>query len=276
MPAARDLDPMAGRNQAFGAEVRRLRLEAVLTQAELGARIGYSSSQVGAVEIGKRPPTTQFITRSEEVFGPGLRKLWAELSRHKDMAPKWFRPWLDEEAEAVSLKTWQPLVVPGLLQTEAYARVLLRCEPGFGHEQVETLVAARLDRQEILNRTSPPMYLVILDEGVLSRPVGSPKIMREQLSHLVKAAEAPHITIQITPLGANPGLNGAIVIAQASDRQRHTVYLETVGQPVVSSNPDLIATVTMKLDALRAESLPRSASLELIRKMVEKWTSRLN
>jgi len=276
MPAPRDLDPTAGRNQAFGAEVRRLRLEAGLTQEELGRRLGYSSSQIGSVEIGKRPPTTQFLTRSEEVFGPGLGKLWAELSKYKDRAPKWFRPWLDEETEAVSLKTWQPLVVPGLLQTEAYARVLLGCEPGFCQEQVEALVAARLDRQELLNRTNPPMYLVILDEGVLSRPIGGPEIMREQLSHLVKAAEAPHITIQITPLGANPGLNGAIAIAQASDRQRHTVYLETVGQPVVSSNLDLIATATMKLDALRADSLPQGASLELIRKMVDKWTSRLN
>ncbi|WP_051751716.1 helix-turn-helix domain-containing protein [Streptosporangium amethystogenes] len=276
MPAPRELDPKAGRNAAFGVELRRLRLEAGLTQEELGNRIGYSTSQVGSVEVGKRAPTEPFIAGCETVFGPGLREVWADLSKHKDRAPKWFRPWLDEEAEAVSLKTWQPLVVPGLLQTEAYARVLLRCEPGFGHEQVEALVAARLDRQEILNRTNPPMYLVILDEGALSRPIGGSEIMREQLTHLVKAAEAPHITIQITPLGANSGLNGAIAIAQASDRQRHTVYLETVGQPVVSSNSDLIAMVTMKLDALRAESLPQGASLELIRKMVEKWTSRLN
>lgn len=81
---------------------------------------------------------------------------------------------------------------------------------------------------------------------------------------------------QPSRFGTNLGLNGAIAIAQASDRQRSTVYLKTVGQPVVSSSSDLIATVTLKLDALRAESLPQSASLELIRKMVDKWTSRLN
>ncbi|MEU6998691.1 helix-turn-helix transcriptional regulator [Nonomuraea sp. NPDC046570] len=217
MPAARELDPNSGRAAAFGAELRRLRLAAGLTQAELGQRVGYSPSQIGSVEIGKRQPTEQFITECEKAIGSGLRDLWASLSKHRDESPTWFGPWLAEEDKARALRTWEPLVVPGLLQTEDYARALLRCEPGTRHDQVEALVAARLARQEILTRTNPPMYLVLLDAGVLSRPIGGQGVMKEQLSRLLEAADTPHITIQVAPLGANPGLGGGIVIAQAPD-----------------------------------------------------------
>lgn len=274
MPAARKLDPNASRAAAFGAELRRLRNEAQLTQAELGRRAGYSASQIGSVEVGKRPPTEQFLTECEKVIGAGLRELWASLSGHRDSAPTWFAPWLEEEEQAQSLRTWQPMVVPGLLQTAAYAQALLERESGFDREQIEALVAARLARQKILTRTNPPRYLVVLDEGVLSRPIGGPEVMREQLERLLEAAQAPHITIQISPLGASPGLSGAIVIAQARNGPRHTVYLETAAEPVVTSNAGVLAVVSMKLDAIRAESLPHSASVEFIGKMVDKWTSR--
>lgn len=274
MPAARKLDPNASRAAEFGAELRRLRSEAVLTQAELGSRVGYSPSQIGSVEVGKRPPTDQFITECERVLGAGLRELWASLSGHRDSAPTWFTPWLQEEEQAQSLRTWQPLVVPGLLQTPAYAQALLESESGFDCDQIEALVGARLARQKILTRTSPPRYLVVLDEGVLSRPIGGAEVMREQLERLLQAAGAPHITLQICPLGASPGLSGAIVIAQAPNGTRHTAYLETAAEPVVTSNAEVLSVVTMKLDAIRAESLPHSASVEFIGKMVDKWTSR--
>ncbi|MEV6149019.1 helix-turn-helix transcriptional regulator [Nonomuraea sp. NPDC052129] len=274
MPAARKLDPNASRTAAFGAELRRLREEAGLTQADLGRRAGYSASQIGAVEVGKRSPTEQFLTECEKALGAGLRELWASLSHHKDSAPTWFAPWLEEEEQAQSLRTWQPLVIPGLLQTAEYAQALLEREMGFGPERIEALLAARLARQKILTRTHPPRYLVVLDEGILSRPVGGPEIMREQLVRLLDVAQAPHITIQISPLGANPGLSGAIVIAQAPNSTRHTVYLETAAEPVVTRNAEVFAMVTMKLDAIRAEALPQSASVEFIRKMVETWTSR--
>ncbi|MFC4011329.1 Scr1 family TA system antitoxin-like transcriptional regulator [Nonomuraea purpurea] len=272
MPAARKLDPNESRTAAFGAELRRMREEAQLTQAELGHRAGYSSSQIGAVEVGKRPPTEQFLAECEKALGPGLRELWASLSRHRDTAPTWFTPWLQEEEQAQSLRTWEPLVVPGLLQTADYARALLEGESGYDGERIDALVATRLARQKILTRTNPPRYLVVLDEGVLSRPIGGPGVMREQLEQLLEAARAPHITVQICPLGANPGLSGGIAIAQALNGTRHTVYLETAAEPVVTSYAAVVELVTMKLDAIRAEALPKRASVEFIRKMVEKWT----
>ncbi|MGW4800910.1 helix-turn-helix domain-containing protein [Nonomuraea sp. NPDC004297] len=272
MPAARKLDPNASRTAAFGAELRRMREEAQLTQAELGRHAGYSSSQIGAVEVGKRPPTEQFLTECERALGSGLRELWASLSRHRDTAPTWFAPWLQEEEQAQSLRTWQPLVIPGLLQTADYARALLEGESGHDTERIDALVAARLARQQILTRTNPPRYLVVLDEGVLNRPVGGPAVMREQLERLLESARVPHITLQVCPLGANPGLSGGIVIAQALTGTRHTVYLETAAEPVVTSYAEVVELVSMKLDAIRADALPQRASVEFIRKMVEKWT----
>ncbi|MFK4043173.1 helix-turn-helix transcriptional regulator [Nonomuraea wenchangensis] len=272
MPAARQLDPNESRTAAFGAELRRMREEAQLTQAELGRRAGYSSSQIGAVEVGKRSPTEQFLTEVEKALGPGLRDLWSSLSRHRDTAPVWFAPWLQEEEQAHSLSTWQPLVVPGLLQTADYARALLESENGYDLERIDALVAARLARQRVLSRTHPPRYLVVLDEGVLSRPIGGPDVMREQLERLLEATHVPHITVQICPLGANPGLSGGIVIAKAPNGTRRTVYLETAAEPLVTSHAEVVEMVTMKLDAIRADALPQRASVEFIRKMVEKWT----
>jgi transcriptional regulator with XRE-family HTH domain len=272
MPAARKLDPTASRAAAFGAELRRMREEARLTQAELGCRAGYSPSQIGAVEVGKRPPTEQFLNECEKALGSGLRELWASLSHHRDNAPTWFAPWIQEEERAQSLRTWEPLVVPGLLQTADYARALLESESGYDSERIDALIAARLARQKILTRTNPPRYLVVLDEGVLSRPIGGAAVMREQLQKLLEAARVPHITLQICPLGANPGLSGGIVIAQSLNGARHTVHLETAAEPLVTSYTEVVELVTMKLDAIRADALPQRASVEFIRKMVEKWT----
>ncbi|MFE0151356.1 DUF5753 domain-containing protein [Nonomuraea sp. NPDC059007] len=180
---------------------------------------------------------------------------------------------MEEEEAATALFSWAPMVVPGLLQTRAYAQVLLRCEPGTRPEQVNALVESRLARQAILTRTDPPIFRVLLDEGVLSRPIGSTEVMREQLERLSEAIETPHIALQIVPLGASAGLNGAIAIAQSSVRRTQAVYFETAGEPVVTSNSSVVTQATMKLDAIRAEALPRTASAELIRKwLVEKWT----
>ncbi|SDH76817.1 Helix-turn-helix domain-containing protein [Sinosporangium album] len=273
MPAPRTLDPNASRAAAFGAELRRRRTEAQLTQDELGLRAGYSGSQVGAVEVGKRSPTPEFIGGCEKALGPGIREFWASLSGHRDKAPRWFTPWMTEEEQASAIITWEPLVVPGLLQTESYARALLKAERRYGEEEIQALVEARLARQQILTRTKPPRYLVLLDEGSLSRPIGGAEVMAEQLRRLLEATRAPHVTIQIVPLGANPGLSGAIVVAHAANAQRHTVYLETAAEPVVTSAPETVATVTVKLDAIRAGAYPLNASIEFIGKVLERWTS---
>ena len=130
-----------------------------------------------------------------------LRELREQLRDHLKSGsfPGWFDRWLDAEATAKALRTFELVAVPGLLQTEAYARAMPGTQLMATADEIEEMVAARLARQAILGRDRPPTFWVILDEGVLRRPVGGPKVMPEQLQHLADAARRPNIVLQIIP-----------------------------------------------------------------------------
>ncbi|MEU0517280.1 helix-turn-helix transcriptional regulator [Streptosporangium sp. NPDC006007] len=271
MPAARDLDPSASPLAFFGAEVRRYRTEKGWSQEKLGEQICYSLAMVGMIETARRVPSRDFTARCDEVLetGGALSRLWPLLSR--EAYPTWYRPFVELEREATSLKTFQPLVLPGLLQTEAYARaMLIGGRPGDSPEQVDEMVAARLERQEVLDRRDSPAFWVVLDEGVLHRAIGGSQVMQEQLARLVEAAQRPRITVQVIPREtvAHPGLAGAFVIAGFKSGL-DTVYLETAAHGHIVQRREDVETVTYVFDALRAEALPQRASLELIARMVE-------
>ncbi|MDW5327311.1 DUF5753 domain-containing protein [Plantactinospora sp. KLBMP9567] len=140
----------------------------------------------------------------------------------------WFRHWVVVEQEATGIRCFQLSVIPGLLQTEGYARALLVSGGLLTADQVEQQVAARLARQEILTRPDPPLFTAVIDERVLHQPVGGAEAMRDQLRHIVKlCAEQPRVRIQIVPTsaGAYAGLNGPFVIATLPDGD-DVVYLD--------------------------------------------------
>lgn len=175
MPGAKDLNPTASPAAFFGAELRRLRTKAGWTQEQLGDRINYSGALVGAVETADRKPQLDFARRCDQLVGSDglLGRLW-ELARVETF-PGWFRPWLDVEREARALRSWEPLVIPGLLQTAGYAREMLRAgRPGVTDGQIDELVGARLERQTILCGDDPPLQWFVVDEGVLHRQIGEP------------------------------------------------------------------------------------------------------
>ncbi|MFD2357087.1 Scr1 family TA system antitoxin-like transcriptional regulator [Nonomuraea ferruginea] len=130
-----------------------------LSQEQLAEIIRFSPSLVGFIERAQRTPSKDLVQRCDEAVGAKgeLLRLWPLISR--EASPRWFREWLDIEQEAQSLRTWQPLLIPGLLQTEDYARAMLRGEPGVTEEQVEKSVQARLERQIIWSRLNPPNVL---------------------------------------------------------------------------------------------------------------------
>jgi hypothetical protein len=136
--------------------------------------------------------------------------------------PVWFRPWLEEEARAEVLRSMQLSLIPGILQTEEYARALM---PGD-----EAAVKARMDRQKILDREDPPRMHFVIDEAVLYRERGGPEVMRAQLEHLVEMA-SPRITIQIISSKDNPCSTGASILATVdrSEVRGHRTYLGGVG-----------------------------------------------
>src|SRR5262249_32749260 len=152
-----------------------------LTQADLAAQIGYSASLVSDIERGGRMPTIDFAQRCDKTFEtPGSFTRWCEVSR-RGAFPSWFAPIVPHEREAVRIHGWALGAIPGLLQTDAYARSLIRARfPSDNDEAIERKVDARMERQEILARPNPPLLHYVIDEGVLRRTVGSPQIMAAQ------------------------------------------------------------------------------------------------
>jgi len=204
--------------------------------------------------------------------GGALVRLWPLVSR--EMLPGWFRPWIEIEREATALRSFEPLIIPGLLQTPQYARTLLAAQPAGTEDELEQLVATRIERQAILVRENPPHLWCLLDEGALHRCVGGGKTMHDQLLHLEEAAHRPKVAIQVVPFeaGAHAGLLGAFVIA-SFDGAGDIVYLETAASGQVTETPSVVAEVTLTYDTLRSEALPRTASRELIMKVAEQeWT----
>ncbi len=271
VPAARD---SAVKSLAlFGAELREYRKRANLSQERLAEIIQFSMSLVGFIERGQRTPSRNFAQRCDDALAANgeIIRLWTQVTR--SASPQWFRGWLDIEQEAHTLHTWQPLYVPGLLQTEDYARLVIRGEPGLTDQQVEKLVEARMQRQEIFARTIPPMFRVVLDEGILQRPIGGKKVMEHQLKRLIEAVESPRICIQVSPLalGATTGLLGGFVIAQLPGGA-DTVYIDSATHGHVTNRLEDVEAVYSRYDTIRAEALPQHVSIELVREAKKLWT----
>ncbi len=267
-------DPSASPLAFFGYELRRIREEAGLTQEQLGDLINYSGAQVSAVENAKRNPKKDFADRCDEALKTGghLASTWILVRRGVHHPP--VRSYFELEREATCLRVFQPIVVPGLLKTEAYAKAITQGgRPRDGEERIQARVAERMERQVILREENPPALFAIMDEAVLRRPVGGAAVMREQLEHLLALALAPGITIQVVPsaAGAYPGLDGPIVLLSfvgASD----VVYFDHAGGGQIVDQPDEVAEAAYLFDALRAEALPQGASSELIREAMKQWT----
>jgi transcriptional regulator with XRE-family HTH domain len=251
----------------FAAELHAAREKAAVSQDELGARINYSGSLVAMVESRRRAPSLDFAQRCDEQFRTS--GTFARLQQHARTAPlpAWFRPYAEIEATARQLRAWQPMVVDGLLQTEDYARALLSIRPNTPSEELNELVLARMARQTILDQDTPAMIWVVMDEAVLQRAIGSPKIMHEQLLHLADMSERPNIRIEVVPLsaGVHTGLLGAFAIAEAVD-STIVGYLDTALEGYVVESRSAVASLMLILDTLRSEALPHGASRDLILK----------
>jgi Domain of unknown function (DUF5753) len=248
-----------------------------MSQDQLGKELNFSGDLVGKIETCDRTPTPGFAAGCDQVF-PNLDGLFTrllDLARRWDGPyPQWFRGWLEAEREATSLRWWEPVLVPGLLQTADYARALLAADPDVVEGGLDVLVSARIARQDILDRPRPPKLWAAVDEGVLHRLIGTREIMREQLLHLVDASGRPNITIQVVPagIGAYPGLNGAFIVADF-DTAPSILYAETAVEGQAIEKPALVGRAALAFDRLRAEALPQGASRDLIGKVAqEQWT----
>ena len=272
MAAKRDPDHSA--LALFADELRAARDKAGLTQDELAARVNYSTTLVAMVEGLKRVPQADFASRLDEALGtPGtFGRLQERLRVLPFTAP--FRPFVAFEEMATALRAFEHVLVPGLLQTEAYARAVLATVPNIAPDDLDELVASRLARQQILDRDDPPLLWAVLDEAVLHRPIGEdPKVMREQLAYLAEMADRRNVTIGIIPYsaGGHIGLVGAFTVADFADAPS-VAYLETAADGQTVEDAKTVTAVALRFDTLRSEALPRRASREKIMKVAEeRW-----
>ncbi|MEU7926999.1 helix-turn-helix transcriptional regulator [Micromonospora sp. NPDC049801] len=259
--------------ELFAGELRRLRTVAGLSQEALSERINYSASLVAAVEQCRRPPRLEFTERSDRVLdADGLLLRIRETMIRESVMP-WFREWVTIEQEATALRSFQPLVLPGLLQTEGYARALHQGASPLLGDEMEQQVAARMQRQGILSREKPPLFVAVLDDTVLERPVGGPAVMREQLQHLIEVGRRPRVHLHLVPrsVGAYPGLNGAFVIATPADGE-DVAYLDNPLQGTVVERTADVLSLRQSWESVRAEALSHRQTLDVITEAAAAWT----
>jgi DNA-binding XRE family transcriptional regulator len=258
----------------FAARLKRLRTSKGWSQEALGKRMGYSGEMVGKVEGRTNDPSPKFADALDLVF-PELGGMFAALV---EQAEDWqFQQWVDAEQSATVIHWWQPLSVPGLLQTEPYIRAVHEVWQAVdGVAAIDADVAARLERQSILERPLPPSLQVMLDESVLYRNIGGAKVMHDQLLHLAEMSERPRVSIQIVPAdaGAHVGLLGAFAIASFADDQPDTIYMESPDRGTTTRNPRRTGRITVTFDVLRADALSARASRDRIREVAkDKWSN---
>jgi len=258
---------------AFAEELRAHRAQAGISRDELAAKVSYSPSLIAMIETGRRSPSRKLAELLDVVFSlPGT---FARLEKRlRDVPfPASFRPFVPHEAEATALRSYENSLVPGLFQTEAYARAVLSTRPNTALDAIEELVAARLQRQEVLGREEPPLIWSLIDEATLYREVGTPEVMYAQLRHLADLSRRPNVTVQVVPYSAGPhsGLLGAFVIAELDDSPP-IAYLETAAEGETVEDPSVLARLALTFDNLRSKALPDVASRDMIVKVAEeRW-----
>ncbi|MFJ9444468.1 helix-turn-helix transcriptional regulator [Kitasatospora sp. NPDC101235] len=271
------VDTQASPQIRFGQELRRSRRARRWSQTETAKRLGYSGAHISYVENGKRSPTRPLAVKADEVFGSGQRffELWRRFSRAALL--EGFAEFADAEARCRRLRTVGLIIVPGLLQTPAYARALAQAAvrrgaitPAEADERTDYLAL----RQEILDQKNPPTLHAVIEEGVLLRPVGGPQVMAEQLRHLAGLAERPNITVQIAPfsMGENLSFTLPVVLLNLPD---HTVvgYAESTARGHLERSRAAVAGWESDYDQLLVEALPKAASQEMIRRARKEFLS---
>jgi transcriptional regulator with XRE-family HTH domain len=264
---------------AYASQLRAWRRHMGWTQEQLAEKIGYSESLISGIESMDKPPTADFAAACDRGFGtPGFSEdsgtpgtfmtLQALVAR--EAYPAFFAPVVSFEGDAARIHGWELGAVPGLLQTEHYARALIRVSrPMDTGSDIDRLVAARMERQAILAREHPrpPVLWYVIDEGALRRTVGGLDVMSAQLDRIIEAASTPGIVIQVLPFTADHvGIDGPISIYEF-DGNPTVCYTECYSGGRIVEEPAEVIVLTTVMSMLRASALPPRDSIELIRQI---------
>ena len=252
----------------FGKQVHKERLARGWSLDEMERRTGIAAGHWSRIENGRRPPTENIAEAADRVF-PERRGWFLEFyDESRTWAPTGFRDWPEYEDKAATLREWSGNGnIPGLLQTEAYARALLETYPGVSAEIVSARLANRMARQRrVLLRDEPPSAFYIIDQTALDRLVGSPEIMAGQMAHLADVASRANVTMQILPAVAHPATQSGFLIAGDA------AYAEHIVGGLVFTEAETVTTLAIMFDSLRTECYRASESAAIIRRAGAVWT----
>jgi len=269
------------RGRRLRHELRRFREEADLTHGEVARRLEWSASKVSRIETGQSRAQTGDVRDMLEVYGvtdQATIEALVQLAREARRRGWWTRytdvlgsgTYVGLEAEAATIHTYESMFVPGLLQTEDYARAVVRAwQARPDPDALERAVTARMARQEIFDRPDPPEIWAVLDEAVISRPVGGPEVMRAQLHHLIEVSTRPNspLTLQMLPfaVGAHPGMDGTFVVLDFhAPKDPPIVYLETATDGLYLEERTDIERYTLRFSHLVARALGPDESRTMI------------
>ncbi|MFC4609801.1 helix-turn-helix domain-containing protein [Streptomyces maoxianensis] len=256
----------------FGAELKRLREEAGFTQSALGARVFVSGGYVGQFEQAIRKPQLDVAQRIDETLQTGgfFERMCRKLIKEQRYAD-YFAPVAELERLATKICEFAPTVVPGLLQTAAYARaVTIAANPFAADEYVEETVSARLERARILKDATRPEYWAVLHESVLRIPVGGPAAMAEQLEHVSALACERKVLAMVVPYaaGGHASMAGMLTLMEFEDAPP-TAYTETSFSGNLVDDPAVVKRAQRAYDLLRVAALSPEASLALLESAAE-------
>ncbi|MFJ7156147.1 helix-turn-helix domain-containing protein [Streptomyces sp. NPDC101118] len=273
MAGPRELDPSSSPRAMLGAELRFRRKQADLTQEELGAPLFVSGSFIGQLEAGTRrmqPDQAREIDRVLRTDGYFERNCAAAT---KSKYPDHFAEAAEAEARATQIKEYSPQLIPGLLQTERYARAVFWARRPTAEEPlIEELIAARLERARLLDDPTKPMLWVVLDEAAVRREVGGRQVMAEAIHHLIALARRRRVILQMLPFaaGAHMSQGGALKLMAFDDEPR-LAYVEGLGTGQLLDDPATVAHYELTYELVVASALSPEASLALISSVAEDY-----
>ncbi|MEV5478291.1 helix-turn-helix transcriptional regulator [Streptomyces sp. NPDC093675] len=263
LPRKKNLSAM----RMLGVQLGTARRAAGFTQRSLGERLMIDEETIASIEQGRRPLKPDLAASLDELLGTkGMLSAGVANLPEIDQFPLWAELYVQHEREAVSLSLYASQVLPGLLQTEQYARAVLRERvPAYDEDEIETRTAARTGRRDVLHRKTPPTVSFIVWEPVLHLDIGGADVRREQLRHLREYSELPGLSLQFLPLDSpsHAGLDGPFILLETPDHQ-HLAYIEGQRGSQWVSDPSEVSILARKYAMLRTQALTPQESQRLL------------
>ncbi|MFF0449066.1 helix-turn-helix domain-containing protein [Streptomyces sp. NPDC004609] len=273
MAVPKDPDPSQSLRVMLGSELRHARLEAGLSQEAVGEPLFVSGSYIAKLENGTRRMPHEMACQFDEMFSTNGFFARNCVVANRSKYPDHFAEAADAEAIATKIKQYAPLLIPGLLQTEDYARAVFRAHhPTATDEAINRLVTARMERARILGDPATPLVWMVLDEAALRRQVGGAGVMARSIQHMAKLARANRVIVQVLPFaaGCHAAMEGLLKLMSFEDAPPLS-YIEGPGAGHLEDDPATVARHELTYQLITASALPPRESLVLIESVAEEY-----